>query len=269
MEMTDKTKKILIYGGGAASIVALYLYVRNRNAARSASGFAPGTGTSAGGGASGNPETAAQINAATQLAIAQGSQDIAKANIQASTTIAGLQSQTALGVAGIQASATRAAATTGALGQVLAGPASSAGGTAIKGLFDLLGNAVKGIFGPNAAEKLGFPKGGIGEPGTTPILLSPEGYSSPGSSFISPYVYSPKGEAFGLSGANADYYMGNTGSGDSSWYGIGKNDPTYGDFNPYYFNEPGFVGPADPFLTYVPGSIYPSGDPSLSGYEGE
>ncbi len=238
MELSDKTKKILIYGGGAASIVALALYMRNRNAARAATGFTGGVsggGTAARGGPSGGGDSAtsaAQINAATQLALAGQAKELTLAQIQAQRDIASLQANAALGVAKTQASASTARAALGALGT----PGGAAvAGQATKGVFDILKDLFARVFGPTI--------GGFTPETSAQAARGIElerGYMAPGSSFINPYVYSPTGNILDADNpaAQLDYYQGSIGSGSTEWFGIGANDYGVGGLGDYTYNPP-------------------------------
>jgi hypothetical protein len=251
MELSEKTKKILLYGGGAASILGVFLYLRNKSASeRAASGFAP-SGAASGGGASGDAASAAQINAATQLAIAEGNRTAQAAQLDAAVRIAGIQSNAQIQAASIGASGARAAAMTGALGQVLSSPATSTGGKAVGGLFDFLGGLVSKIFGGKTASDLGF----VGE-ANPPIQIASEnaGWIAPGSSFLTPAVYGIGGnfQSVGFSTATSDYYQGSIGSGGASWFGTSPGEEFQG-YN-YTPGTSGFIGPvAEPTGESTPG----------------
>lgn len=234
--MEEHTKKLLLYGGGGASLLLLILYMKNKGNAQAAAGFAPGptgTGSAAGGGTSNDALAAAQINAATQLAIAQGNQANTAASIAAQTNISNAQIAGAIKVADIQASSART-------NTIVSAAVSSGGVGGLKALFDFIAKLVN----PTQTTGPGSANLGNEDRGTNPF--PPEdrylgnSFSSLGSSYISPYVYSPQGyvEAFGLQGQNPDYYQGNSGSGDTSWFGTspGENTPVSQSYvNPYSF----------------------------------
>lgn len=251
--MEADTKKKLLYGGGAlASIVALVLYMKNKQASAQpmpalGSGVSGAGGVSSGTGAN----NANALNAAVALAVEQSRQ-------QNALQVAQLQSQTALQIAGLQTSSAQSIAQSQALKSAVGpgGAATAAAPIAAKGIFDAINNAIKGIFAPKDTgipstdiTSAGFgvgatPYGFFGDTALYPessqqgyYVMSPNSsgsagnfglpdftnYTSEPSNYVQPGVY----DFFGGSAGPADYYQGSIGGGDSSYFG--DNSFNYGD----------------------------------------
>lgn len=236
MEMSEESKKKLLYGAGAiASIIGLYWVLKKSSGSSvPSSGFSAPSGTSSGGG-SNSALSAAQIQAATQLTVAQTQKEIAIAQIEASkaNNLANANAATS-----IQKSASLGAAGVSALS------AGGAGTSAVKGLFDTL----KSVFGkkqeldsqgnPMVLGASGLLPTGEFDSQGNPMILGASGLLGETQSFDpnsgefqdlnfgvgleQPYVYP---------GSYGDFYQGSIGSGDSSWFGSSPNDPVGGDFS--------------------------------------
>ncbi len=229
-EHVDK-KKALYMGGALASIVALLWFMKSRNAANtaqplSAPAAAPGTVS----GGTSDALAAAQLNAATQLQIATGNQNVQMAQIQAQRDVAKGAQSTQLGAAALGAAVSPGGQST--LKEIF-----SAIGKLFTGLFDALG------IGPSSSQ---YPFGkSTGE--MTSGLMDPNspnfwtGGSSEEGAYISPSPFSFTGapasalEAGGMvdwAGEQTTSAPGTTGTGSTDWFG---NAPTVG--------EPEFIGP--------------------------
>lgn len=256
--MEADTKKKLLYGGGAlASIVALVLYMKNKQASAQpmpalGSGVSGAGGVSSGTGAN----NANALNAAVALAVEQSRQ-------QNALQVAQLQSQTALQIAGLQTSSAQSIAQSQALKSAVGpgGAATSALGPGGAGT-DLIKGIVGGVNGllakwfgnPSGVPSTDITSAGFGV-GATPYgffgdtalypessqqgyyVMSPNSsgnagnfglpdftnYTSEPSNYVQPGVY----DFFGGSAGPADYYQGSIGGGDSSYFG--DNSFNYGD----------------------------------------
>jgi hypothetical protein len=260
MAMDEDTKKKLLYGGGAiASIVALVIYMKNRSASGGQSVSVPTGSSGAGGGSANSQAEAARINAATQLAIAQGSQDLQKQTLANQYNLGMAQIGGAVQVAKVNAnaSAMKSAFGPGGAGTAAAPAAMKAVGDTSKSLLDI----VKGWFTPNPTTE-SAPPGGI-QPGASGTPGDP-GFIGP---MPDPVQYNQAGEYIGA-GSLAydkapDYFQGNIGGGSNDWFGSSPVD---------YVSAPTSqpAGSTDivgqPFATNW-GDYYPSaGEAPASGY---
>lgn len=242
--MDEGTKKKLLYGGGAvASIVALVFFMRSKQNAQSAAGYgALGGGTSGGGGVSSgtSADNAAAINAATAAAIEQSREASA-------LQLAQINSTTALGVANIQAGAVSSAQKSSALGKIFgpggAGTAAApivakAATDAVKAGTDFVTGFFKELFtGTPAGQEAASAAAAQGNiEGVPYYLANPSADSTYGlpdfTQYVAPATYD-----------GGDYYMGSTGSGDSSWFGSSPGE-TYSP--PSTYTEPAPEPSAEP-----------------------
>jgi hypothetical protein len=221
--MEPEKKKTMLYVGGAlASIVALILYMKNKQSAAMPT-MSPAVG---GAGSSSNPALAAEIQAATALTQSQIAAQIAAGNNTTALGIAQIVGNTTINAANINASGAKTAAVIGAVG-------GATGSVAVKGILDIL----KGLLGggpgePTTAPTQNSPNSAlwksIGWDPNTTIPGIPEGTVTTLSSYVPPGIYDTNGVIGAgtvlLPGSN--YYQGNTGGGDSSWFGSAPGDAT-------------------------------------------
>jgi hypothetical protein len=221
--MDPEKKKTLLYVGGAfASIIALMLYMKNKQA-QTMPVMGTTSGTS-GGGSSNNPTLAAEIQAATALQGQQIQAQIAAAQIAAAQGIAGLQSQTQLGVAGIQSSTAKTTAAVGAAGGII---------TAIGTVLKAVGIGAADVGGAGASGTFTAPWGSgntydNGMTKTTSNFIG-SGGEPYGPQYSPPITYDANGNAHSdpidLSGSGGAYHQGTIGGGDSGWFGGGVGTP--------------------------------------------
>jgi hypothetical protein len=220
--MEPEQKKTMLYIAGAiASVMALVLYMKNKQAASM-----PSMGATSGqGGSTSNPALAAEIQAQSALAQAQLAAQIQAAQGTVLTNIAGINANTQLGVANINASGAKSAAAIGVIG-------GATGGAAVKGILDIL----KGIILPGGSKPTDaaptqrstgdiFPKIGYDygqKPNDTGI---PAGIVDVSSSYIKPSTYDINGGVIGAGTVlSPDYYKGNIGGGANDWFGSSPTD---------------------------------------------
>lgn len=229
--MDAETKKKLLYGAGAlASIGALVLYMKNKQAASANVGYSGGA-AGAGGVSSGtSANDAAAINATTAAAIEQSRE-------QSALQIAQIQSTTALGVANIQANTVQSVNKSNLLGKIFG--AGGAGTAAVAPAFDTLKTLIQDAFKaitPGNISGFTNPAGGSvldtdnpAVSGGTGGFLTPEGipYYLENPGYIAPETYDYSGNVIDLTtGPDSvpSFFQGTTGSGDSSWYGTSPSD---------------------------------------------
>lgn len=259
--MSPETKKKLLYGGGAvASIVALVLFMKNKGQSQPISSAGLGGGSSGAGGPSAgtSANNAAALNAATALTLEQSRQD-------AAFRLAGLQASTAIGVENIRATSQKDVANSRAMQSAFGpGGAATAAAPAIgKGIIDIIGEGFQKLYaalGINPNEKLPFEN-----PSGASILDTDNPYDKAYGGDLYPYagpkeiygpipdesfgnyvdsvgVYDNSGVPYYLSNTPndygtvdfADYYQGNSGGGDSSWFGGSYGNDGSGGSVPYY-----------------------------------
>lgn len=247
MPVSEETKKKLLYGAGAlASIVGLlYIFKKSSGSSMPISSAYP-SGSSGGGSASNSALTAAQIQAATQLTVAQSQKEIALAQIAASKENLATQTQAQLALAKTQEQGK------------IAAQALSPGGvaqTATKDLFD----TIKKLFG------IGESKPGSNvelDSQGNPMVLGASGLLSGSSSTVQggEFAGSTGWSSLGFGGGGGaqfeplgwnilnqipnsgeqpyiqpmsliDYYSGSIGSGDSGWFGSSPSDFAPGQFS--------------------------------------
>jgi hypothetical protein len=231
--MSPEQKKHLLYAGGAlASIAALVLFMKNKQAPGNMpiSSAGMGSGISGAGGVSSgtSANNAAALNAAVGLAVAQSQQANALA-------VAQLQSQTALQIAGLQSQTLKdqanAKTAQAALGP--GGAVTAAAPAAAKGVFDLLGkgfDALQKAFSPTAnppGQQPNFGNTGVND--FTGYSLYP-GSNTPGYYVLAPVpgeesTYNmPDFTQYVPPASYGDYYQGSIGGGDSGWSGSSPTD---------------------------------------------
>jgi hypothetical protein len=241
MPISEETKKKLLYGAGAlASIIGVvYIFKKSSGSSMPISSPQYPSGSS-GGSASNSALTAAQIQAATQLTVAQSQKEIALAQIAASKENLATQTQAQIALAKTQE---QGKALTAAMQPGGAIP------TATKSLFDTIKEALAKI-------GIGNPSGVELDSQGNPMVLGASGLLSNGQPTVSPGNFSPSGtcwDALGFGGASqhgetigwntlnqltggeqpyvtpmslTDYYQGSIGSGGSDWFGSTPGDFT-------------------------------------------
>lgn len=223
--MEPEQKKTMLYVAGAiASVMALVLYMKNKQAASMPSMGT--TGGAQGGGSSSNPALAAEIQAQSQLAQAQLAAQIQAAQGTILTNIAGINANTQLGVANINASGAKSAAAIGVIG-------GATGGAAVKGILDILKSLIGGGTTPTTQPNpkssdsalwptIGWDTGKKSGDFSTGI---PAGNVDVSSSYIKPATYDTNGGVIGAGTVlSPDYFKGNIGGGASDWFGSSPSD---------------------------------------------
>jgi hypothetical protein len=195
-EHIDK-KHALYIGGAIASVVGLIWLMKRQSSAQTVAAPAGAVPSSAATGASAQD---AQI--AAQLAIEQGREQIATAQIASAEKIAALQSATAITTAGYASTAKQVGALAPGIG--------AAGATATKGIFDIL----KEWLAPGSTT--GAPGGGQIYPEPIGPNL-PEGYVIDNTNPGAIYDY-PIGPNLPI---DTSGYNTTTSGGSSDWFGGG------------------------------------------------
>lgn len=223
-------KKHLLYIGGAvASIGALYLYMRSRQTSAQLA-TAPAPAPVSGGAAGSDAMNAAQLQAATALAIEQGRE-------QSALEIARLQAATALGVVGAQTAAAEQAQRAQTSRAGIAAGAMAAGTPAGQQTLGALAQGLRNIFdkifgtGPGAPFN---PFGNLYESPIGPTIPSGWFYNEATGSWQQNYsIYNepigptiPEGWAYNPSSGSWEQgavdwsgYATTTGGGSSDWFG--------------------------------------------------
>lgn len=247
MALDGEEKKKLLWSVGAIASLVGIVYLVKKSGASSGSSNAPAypSGVSGSSGGSSSALTAAQLQAASQMTVAQSQERIALATIEANRQNVNTQAQAARDVARSQEQ--------GKIGAAAMAPGGAAT-TAAKGLADGFVEAVKkwarnnGIEVDSQGNPMTLGASGLLDPGMSvkdqmfsasnespifgnqvynqspPVSGNFSGDTGWGDIYASENPSTYGEQPYVGAGAYGDYYQGSSGGGDSSWFGSSPID---------------------------------------------